>query len=61
MKNLSNLTSSEKLKLSLLIRRETGCGLHDSLSYFDKFIEALRHRGIVPMDNPPQLDIKWKR
>lgn len=60
MKNLSNLTSSEKLKLSLLIRRETGLGLHTSLSYFDQFIGALKHRGSIHMDNPPELDIKLK-
>lgn len=59
MKNLSNLTSAEKLKLGLLIRRETGCGIHDGLSYFDKFLEAVKNRPLIKMDNPPKIDIQW--
>lgn len=60
MKNLSNLTSAEKLKLGLLIRRETGCGIHDSLTYFDKFIGVLKMRPSPIMDKFHEMDIRWK-
>lgn len=52
------MTLEEKNQIAQIIRRETNCGLYDSLRYFNQFLDALNRRPFT-MDIQWNLDIKW--
>ena len=53
------ITPDKKLIIAKIIREETGCGIHDAGLYFDKLVEAIKHRPLLVMDNPYKLKISW--
>jgi len=52
------MTLEEKNQIAQIIRRETNCGLHDSLRYFNQFLDALNRRPLT-MDIQWDLNIQW--
>lgn len=54
------MTQNEKNYVANLIRQETGCGLHDASAFFDTFLNGIKHRPLLQMDNPQKINITWE-
>lgn len=54
------MTPEEKRSIAFTMRYETGCGLMEATIAIEKLIEALKHRPLIIMDNPPQIKITWE-
>jgi len=54
------MTQEDKVKIAKLIRQETGCGLAEAVSGFDKLLNALKHYPKLVLDHQPyKLKIEW--
>jgi len=55
------MTQEEKLTVAKIIRKETGCGMMEASTSFDKLLEALKNHPITVMDSQPyKLKITWE-
>lgn len=54
------MTQEEKRSIAHILRCETGCGMMEATVAIEKLIEALKHKPLTVMDNPPQIKIIWE-
>ena len=54
------MPQEEKRSICFMLRYETGCGMMETTIAIEKLIEALKHKPLTVMDNPPQLKITWE-
>lgn len=54
------MTQEEKRSICFMLRYETGCGMMEANIAIEKLIEALKHKPLTVMDNPPRLKITWE-
>lgn len=54
------MTQEEKRSICFMLRYETGCGMMEANIAIDKLMEALKHKPLTVMDNPPHLKITWE-
>lgn len=55
------MTQEQKRNIVHILRCETGCGMMEANAAIEKLIEALKHKPLVIMDNPPQIKITWEQ
>ena len=56
----NDMTDEKMQEIAKLIRNETGCGLMEAKTAFEKFLYALKHHPPIIMDNPQKLKIMWE-
>lgn len=55
------MTKEDKIMVAKLIRQETGCGLAEASSGFDKLLNALKHYPKLVLDHQPyKLKVEWE-
>ena len=55
------MTKEDKIMVAKLIRQETGCGLTEASSGFDKLLNALKHHPKLVLDHQPyKLKVEWE-
>jgi len=60
LRGIENMTQEEKRRICFMLRYETGCGMMEATIAIEKLIEALKHKPLPVMDNPPRLKITWE-
>ena len=55
------MTQEDKIKIAKLIRQETGCGLAEAFSGFDKLLNALKHHPKLVLGHQSyELKVEWE-
>ena len=55
----NDMTNEKIQEIAKLIRNETGCGLMETKTAFEKLLYVLKHHPPIIMDNPRKLKITW--
>ena len=56
----NDMTNEKMQEIAKLIRNETGCGLMEAKTSFEKLLYVLKNHPPIVMDSPRKLKIMWE-